>query len=456
MPKIYEFQDDYDDTLNLWAREHFKSTIMTFGFPLWKIINDPETTIGIFSNTAALAKDFLRRIKLYCESEESKRIKALWPDVFWDNPKSQSPKWSEDDGLLFKRKKTFREMTIEACGITDGLPVGTHYRLRIYDDIVTEQSVTTAEQINKTKRYFASSHNLGVTEGGEMFSIGTRYDYNDEYSSMIQSGLYKLRFYPGDTEPTMWTPAQIEKKRALMGTYVFSCQVSLKPVSEDEQKFDVGDIKWQLERPDPNFFNVYIFVDPAGEKKKDHSSYTVMWAVGVDSFGNNHVLDIVRDRLNQEEKWERLRELVVKYPKFQQIGYEQYSMQADITYINRRKLDTQFFFKDPVALSGKTAKKDRIKNLIPGFQRGEWYFPKEYWYRDVQGKNRDLINEFLHEEYIHFPNITYMDMLDSLANIHHPDIQIVRPTREKAGKKPWKLHSDFTGEPAQETTWAGN
>ena len=66
VPRIYEFQESYNDTLNLWAREHYKSTIMTFGFPLWKIINNPEITIGIFSNTASLAKDFLRRIKLYC------------------------------------------------------------------------------------------------------------------------------------------------------------------------------------------------------------------------------------------------------------------------------------------------------------------------------------------------------------------------------------------------------
>jgi hypothetical protein len=186
VPKIYEIQEDYNDTLHLWSREHFKSTIMTFGFPIWKIINDPEITIGIFSNTIGLAKDFLRRIKLHCESDEGRRLSMIWPEIFYDKPKTQSPKWSEDEGLLFKRKSTFRELTIEPCGITDGLPTGPHYKLRIYDDIVTEQSVTTAEQIKKTKKGFQNSHNLGVTEGGEMIAIGTRYDYNDEYSDMIK------------------------------------------------------------------------------------------------------------------------------------------------------------------------------------------------------------------------------------------------------------------------------
>jgi len=456
VPKIYEIQDDYNDTLHLWSREHYKSTILTFGFPLWKIVNDPEITIGIFSNTIGLAKDFLRRIKLHCESEEGKRLYAVWPDIFWEKPKTQSPKWSEDDGLLFKRRKTFREMTIEPCGITDGLPTGPHYKLRIYDDIVTEQSVTTAEQINKTKKGFASSHNLCVTDGGEMLAIGTRYDFNDEYSDMIKSGIYKLRFYPGDTEPRMWTNEQLEKKRALMGSYVFSCQISLKPVSEDQQKFDVKDIKWEP-RPDPEQFNSYILVDPAGDGKKDHSSYTVMWAIGVDSFGNFHVLDIIRDRLNSEEKWMKLRELVVKCSHLQQIGYEKYSMQADINYIERRKIDTKTYFMTPTPLGGRTNKHDRIKLLIPGFQRGEWYFPKEYWYKDVQGKNRDLVKEFLTDEYIHFPNITYKDMLDCLARIHDQDINIIKPKIYKPKEKEYKLHPDFISEKTNSNTaWMRN
>jgi phage terminase large subunit-like protein len=450
VPKIYDIQERHDNTLDLWSRELWKSTLMTFALPLWEVVTNPEERVGIFSNTKGLAKDFLRRIKIGLETNAL--LKAVYPDVFYDKPERQSPKWSEDDGLLCKRKGTYREMTYEACGITEGTPVGSHYTIRVYDDIVTWESTRTAELINKTRNGFELSHALGA-RGGTKRVIGTRYDYNDLYSEMLKTDHWIPRIYRGDVEPSIWTKEEIEEKKAMMGTFNYSCQIMLAPVSEDQQKFEVRHIKWEP-RPDANSLNVYILVDPAGEKK-GKSSYTVMWVIGIDSFGGKHVLDVVRDRLNMHEKWLKLRELVTKYPNVLQIGYEKYSMQADLNYIQQMKIQTKTYFRDLTPLGGKVKKEDRIRMLIPGFQRGEWYFPKEYWYEDVEKKNRDLIKEFLEEEYVHFPNITYMDMLDCLARIHDPDVLIVKPTVSST-KKTYKLHSDFESGDKSENNWMGN
>ncbi len=450
VPKIYDIQDNHDNTLDLWSRELWKSTLMTYALPQWEQINDPEERICIFSNTKSLAKDFLRRIKISLETNAL--LKAVYPDIFYDKPERQSPKWSEDDGLLCKRKGNYREMTYEAGGITEGTSVGSHYTIRVYDDIVTWESTRTADLINKTRNGFELSHALG-TRGGTKRVIGTRYDYGDLYSELLKSDYWTPRIYRGDVHPSIWTEEEIEEKRITMGSFNFSCQISLSPISEDQQKFDMKDIKWE-DRPDSNALNTYILVDPAGEKK-GHSSYTVMWVIGIDSFGGKHVLDIVRDRLNMHEKWIKLRDLVTKHPNVLQIGYEKYSMQADLNYIQQMKIQTKTYFRDLTPLGGKVKKEDRIRMLIPGFQRGEWYFPKEYSYTDVEGKNRDLIKEFLEEEFVHFPNITYMDMMDCLARIHDPDVLVIKPTIQST-KKTYKLHSDFISNKNEGVTWAAN
>ena len=61
--RCQEVQDAPDGYLDLWARDHRKSTIITFGKTIQDVLIAPEITVGIFSHTKPIARSFLRQIK---------------------------------------------------------------------------------------------------------------------------------------------------------------------------------------------------------------------------------------------------------------------------------------------------------------------------------------------------------------------------------------------------------
>jgi hypothetical protein len=195
--RCLEVMESPDGHLDLWAREHYKSTIITFALSVQDILRNPETTIGIFSHTRPIAKAFLRQIKQ--EFERNERLKRWFPDVLWADPSKESPKWSEDEGITVKRKGNPKEATIEAWGLVDGQPTSKHFDVLNYDDIVVESSVGTPEMIRKTTDALSNSYNLGKRGGRRRF-VGTRYHYNDTYREIMAHGSIPRRLTVRSTE----------------------------------------------------------------------------------------------------------------------------------------------------------------------------------------------------------------------------------------------------------------
>lgn len=412
--------------LDLWAREHYKSTIITYALTIQDILNDPDVTIGIFSHTRPIAKGFLRQIKREFEANEF--LKGLFPDILWDNPSKDAPKWSEDDGLVVIRKSNPKESTVEAWGIVDGQPTSKHFARLVYDDVVTLSSVTSPDMIRKVTDAWALSLNLGA-EGGEHRYIGTRYHFNDSYRAIMERGI-NSRVYPATTdgevggEPVLLTREALADKRRLMGPYVFGCQMLQNPKADEAQGF----VEAWTRRHEGNLslatLNKYILVDPANEKKKAND-YTCMWCVGLGSDKNYYIIDVVRDRLNLTERTDKLFEWHRKYqPKA--VAYEQYGMQADIQHIKDRQARDNYRF-DITKVGGSTPKPDRIKTLMPLFEQGRIYLPPSVFYTNYEGTTEDLVQVFMEQEYKAFPVAVHDDMLDALARINDPQLQLVWP-----------------------------
>lgn len=419
-----------NEHIDLWSREHYKSTIITFGLTIRDVLNDPESTIGIFSHTRPIAKGFLRQIKR--EFETNGILKSAFPDILWADPKSEAPKWSEDEGIIVRRKSNPKEATIEAWGIVDGQPTSKHFRVLVYDDVVTKESVTTPEMIEKTTDSLGASYNLGA-EGGVRRFIGTRWHFNDTYKTVIERGTASPRIYPATVDgdfggdPVLWSRETLSAKRRDMGPYVAACQLMQNPKADETQGFKSEWLRKYRQIDTPHGFNVYVLIDPASEKKKG-SDYTAGWVVGLGRDENIYVLDMVRDRLNLTQRCRLVMDWHGKY-KPREVRYEKYGLQADIEHIQSVQEKDNYRFAI-TEVGGQTSKADRIKRLIPYFEQGRVWLPPSLHKTDYQGQLHDLVEVFIEQEYKAFPVPLHDDMLDALARLLEPDIPLVWPKPE--------------------------
>ena len=442
-----EVRQKPDGYLDLWAREHYKSTIITIGLTIQDILANPDTTVGIFSHTRPIAKAFLRQIKR--EFENNKALQALFPHICPPKGK-QTRTWSEEGGLVVKRRSNPKEATVEAWGLVDGQPTGKHFSLLVYDDVVTRESVTTPEMIRKVTDSWALSLNLGA-HGGKRRHIGTRYHANDTYKTIMERGAAIPRIYPAtvdgtmDSEPVFLTQESLRAKRRDMGPYVFGCQMLQNPRADSVMGFNEAWLRYytpKTSNPDEHM-NVYLLVDPAGAKKK-HSDYSVFALIGLGQDNNYYLLAAVRDRLNLTERAETLLRLHRQWRPLA-VGYERYGMQADIEHVKSVQEARNYRFAI-TELGGSMPKNDRIRRLIPLFEQGRFYLPNILPFVDAEGKRRDFTQEFVNEEYLAFPVSGHDDMLDCVSRISDPGLGAFFPMATSACTQPLNNYNPYTAD----------
>jgi phage terminase large subunit-like protein len=456
-----EVEAEPDGCLDLWAREHYKSTIITFAGAIQEILNNPEITIGIFSHGKAVAKKFLWQIK--SELEANAELQSLYQDILWSDPRKQAPTWSLDDGIVVKRKSNPKEKTIEAHGLVDGMPTGSHFLLMIYDDVVVPESVTTPEQIQKTTEAWSLSDNLGARNENGLIRkqhVGTRYKFGDTYSVIMELKVLKPRIYPAtkdgtkDGEPVFLSQQAWDEKKKSQIPSILAAQQLLNPSAGLEAMFQKAWLKFTDIRP--KTLNVYIMGDPAGSKKKS-SDKTAIMAIGIDAARNKYLLDGYHHKMNLAERWTALKNLRrhwVNQPGIQivNVGWERYGLQADAEYFEiemQRDGGKEAFSITELAWpsEGPGPKFDRIQRLVPDFMQGKFFLTalteegkettnqrkcrengeafrilKPVKRRDHEGNIYSLNKNFL-EQFLVYPFIAHEDALDAASRVYDMDPQ---------------------------------
>jgi phage terminase large subunit-like protein len=318
----------------------------------------------------------------------------------------------------------------------DGQPTSRHFSLRVYDDVVTLESVATPDQIAKTTHGFQMSDNLGA-RGGAVRVIGTRYHLFDTYSTMIDSGAFRQRVHPATLDgtevgvPVLMNREELRKKRQVQGPYVFASQMLLNPTADKAMGFNRN---W-LVHADVEYNAAmtalwrFILVDPAGSKQRKNNDYTTMMVFGYGEDERYRLLDMRRDRMNLSTRARTLIDLH-KHWRPGAVGYEEYGMQADIEHIKHVQA-TELYEFDIIPLGGGMSKTNRVLRLVPYFENGfksqqdggdgmpksRIVLPHALMQVDYQGHNRDLVKDFVEQEFVAFPVLSHDDMLDCMARI---------------------------------------
>lgn len=426
---LNEFRDSEKEVGNLeLARGHFKTTIADISLCIQILLINRDEQICLSHGKRDTACMILREIKFHIAQNE--RLKIIAPDVFYHEPKTESPMWLQDR-IKVKRTHGANEKvpSILATG-TDASVVGMHFDWLIHDDLVFKENIGSPEMREKTREYRRESMPLLNKPHGrrKLLNIGTRWHFDDAHQELEDGAkdegpfagqVVQLKLGCRDENgdpllPTVWSNKRLDNTKRMMGSFAFSCQFENCPIPEGEAFFKRSDIRWfdQLpgyqripdekgSRGKPYLF--FTAVDP-NRTEKTMSDPCVVMTAARDSDGHVWVVDISRGHPTGTELVQIIGEHLERWDPEKVIveaNNYQYQLQRWLQEDHLRRGRTWPI--QPVVRSGHTRKVERIGALQPLVEHGALHLKEGM--------------EVVAQELEHWPSWKNDDTLDTLADI---------------------------------------
>lgn len=423
-----------------------KSTYGSVYFPEYFVGRNPQLSVIAASHTAELAERFGRRVRNGVDDVE---FKALFPQVSLAADSTAAGRWGTNHG---------GEYTAVGVG---GSVTGRRGDLIVVDDPVRSREDADSERVReKTWEWWTNDLLTRLKPGGRIVVIMTRWHEDDLAGRLLEREpqrwtVIKLPMVAGDNDPLgrepgerLWkewfTDEMVRQAQSDPRSWISLYQQEPRPAEGAEFK------RVWISRYNnaPKKSNKVILVDPAGDPqtaagKRKRSDRTVMWVVALAADGNAYIVDGIIDRLSLTQRADKLFELHKKH-KPMQVRYERYGMMGDIAHIRNEMEHRQYRFKI-IEVAGAVEKNARIRRLIPWFEGGRMWFPQALNYVDVQGQQRDIIQELIDVEYATFPVGRFDDGMDCLARLDEPSLTLPWPDEDEE----WNASSA-----AAQTVWA--
>lgn len=397
-----------------------KSTYASVLFPSWYLgRNKAKSVIGA-SHSGELAERFGRKVRNIVAMPE-------YTNVFGTTISADSAaagRWETTNGSEYY-----------AVGV-GGSVTGRRADLGIIDDPVKSREEADSEtQRDKVWEWYKADFYTRLKPNASIILIMTRWHEDDlagrlladaseggEQWEVLSLSMEACANDPlGRNEgellwPEWFTDEMITQAKRDPRNWLALYQQQPRPDSGGEFKKE-----WlQFYKNKPVNGNKYILVDPASEKKKT-SDYTSIFVLLLGQDNNIYVIDMVRDRLNLPERAALVFKLHKEHSPLD-VGYEKYGMQADIEHIKDKMEREQYRF-NITEVGGSMPKNDRIRRMIPLFEAGRVWLPESLHKTDFQGQLRNLVDDFIEQEYAAFPVGKHDDMMDCLDRLHDIDIR---------------------------------
>lgn len=413
----------YHERMYLAYRAFYKTTIISKVHTIQLLLNFPDIHVVLCHNKQENASDILVSIKNCFLSTE---LGALFPELI---PKSKD--WGNRTGFSVATRKDMgrTEENVEAVGVDTEI-TGRHWQVAKKNDLVTEKSVTTDEQLRKTASW-DERFNLGMFDDQKtrlQDYEGTRYHHADLYSSKLSDPFVKVTEIPvlvgGDdtgaiTHPQRFRPEDIERMKKDLWT--FYCQMLLKPKDPSKMQFNSNMILTH----DGTYRKLYYYLlcDPASRRKKDND-FTVMLVIGIDSKGCKYIVDGIRDKLDPKQRIDHAIDLIVRW-NIKLVGWEAIAfMNTDCFYLEERRRKEHMAFNIIEISSHNSSKEDRIRSLIPEYADHKWYWPERGAIRrySVMTSRTYCLTEEMERELVRFPLGEHDDLLDTMTFLNYMDV----------------------------------
>ena len=444
--------------LILIPRGAYKSSLCTISYCLWRLLNDPNLRILIYSDTTEKAERFLLSIKNHILGTEGHGgFRHLTYPTPWEvNPQQHT--WNQSAIVISARTQAHFVPSVDVAGIETS-KAGMHYDLIIFDDIVTDRNITTIDQMEKVENCYKDSLSL-LMPGGEIVMVGTRWHFAELYGRILARDIETHRWQTfirdgevaPDGTPYPYAPIGLTKEflaqqKAEQGTAKYSCLYRMSPQDDETATFKAKDFRFYNPSKTDAFrqwlSSLYItcVLDAIPPPTSDHGDDAAVTVVGTDSDQTLFLLDAVAGRLSPEQQIEEVLSLHAVW-KFQRFGLETNAFQRmmksslELRLRELRKHPTYRPFSI-VEFQGVTQgnKEQRIQGLQPWHEQGLLRFPGERL-ESLSGVWSQLAYQMLQ-----FPHSQKDDVLDSLA--YHLQL-----------KQPGTLHPTVRTIPYGSAAWA--